>query len=282
MQVQENRKVRIVHTSRYTFDDPLRSGAFKARLRPRELADQHVTLHQIILRPRLSSTTEHDAFGNDLTRFAIERPLRGLEVHALSEVEVQTSREVFPKGPDIPWEEALSGGDTDGEWSAPALRQLARRFSRGIFPPAAPLRQVIDSLSERLESDLEHDSSHSRSAPQLEEVFEKCRGVCLDRARVAVACLRDRGFQARFAGGYLLGPLRLGETHRCEAHAWAQVWHPRGRWIDVDPHRLRIEDRAVITVSRGAEPGDIDQLTGRITGGCRQHLDVEIWATALE
>lgn len=264
------RRIHLVHTSRYAFGVPVTGGFLEARLRPRELPGQEVSLHQLVARPSCQTRHLQDEFGNDVARIELEGPLRGLEVHAVSEVGVGAQDHLPPGGEVFP--SALS----------PNLRRLALALSEPCFPPDRPLDEAAVALTAALGREFSHDRRAETREPPLEAVFRNRRGVCMDIARVALACLHARGLTARLAGGYLLGPLEPGKITRCEAHAWASVRLDDGRWIDVDPQRERLSEPTVITVGYGLEPRDISSIRGELIGGGRQRLEVKVWATLLD
>lgn len=273
--------VRIVHTSRYRFEEPVSQGRFRVRLRPLDLARQTVTLHQLVLRPRVERSEARDRFGNHHTSFELAGPCRRLEVSAVSELELWSAREDEDQSP--PWELARRvPGELDGELDDPAVRRAAAQLSEGVFSPSRPLHLAARALEERLAAAIIDDPAAVFRPPPLVEVFQAGRGVCADQARAALACLRLVGLEGRFVGGYLVGPLLPGRIQRSEAHAWAAVRRPDGGWIDIDPRRSGLEGVRPVIVARGVDAGDTSPLQGEVVGGGRQQLEVEVTFSSLE
>ncbi|HYH93540.1 MAG TPA: transglutaminase domain-containing protein [Candidatus Saccharimonadales bacterium] len=65
------------------------------------------------------------------------------------------------------------------------------------------------------------------------------RGFCQYYAALMTALLREQGYPARIAEGYLPGSRELGTgrviVRNSDAHAWVEVYFPRYGWVDFDP-----------------------------------------------
>ncbi|WP_438015245.1 transglutaminase N-terminal domain-containing protein [Sorangium sp. So ce315] len=82
------RKLRVVHTTRYTYDRPVERSAHELHLRPMGDGDQRVLSHTLTLDPAVPTAELDDAFGNRITRFEITSPYTALTISADSTVEL--------------------------------------------------------------------------------------------------------------------------------------------------------------------------------------------------
>lgn len=275
---------RIVHTSRYAFAPPAQGAQFAVRLRPRETPTQHILFYQLVTRPRCEREVALDRFGNEVTTLRWAASARYLEITSIAEVELE--------------ERALEGGvvravdpqsdnehelyeSAEGEEVDSAPRVLTTELAVGLFRSNEALEKDVVLLARRVGDAIVHERALSSLAPTLADVLRRGRGVCLDQARVVVAILRAAGLRARFVGGYLLDPERPAGIAATEAHAWAQVWSAKGRWLDVDPSRVGGRVASVVEVAYGVEARDIGQLTGSVDGRVEQRLEVEVLVSPL-
>lgn len=123
------------------------------------------------------------------------------------------------------------------------------------------------------------------SAPPLQEVLERRRGVCQDFAHLMIACLRSLGLPARYVSGYLLTSPPPGQPRLIGAdasHAWVAVWYPRNGWADFDPTNGVLPDCHHITLGWGRDFSDVTPLRGVIVGGGAHTLEVEVTVLPLD
>ncbi len=81
------RRIRVVHTLRYRFEEPVAGADLVLRLTPRALPDQAVLHHQILVEPLPRAVTLfEDEHGNAQQRVELGEPFRELEITAVSTV----------------------------------------------------------------------------------------------------------------------------------------------------------------------------------------------------
>ncbi len=128
-------------------------------------------------------------------------------------------------------------------------------------------------------SEFTFDSEATLVATPLQEVLEKRRGVCQDFAHLMLACLRARGFSARYVSGYLLTHPPAGQPRMIGAdasHAWVSVYCPRLGWVDFDPTNNVLPDLEHITLAWGRDFADVSPLRGVILGGGSHDPEVRV------
>ncbi|GAA4402860.1 transglutaminase family protein [Tsukamurella soli] len=277
------RTYRVVHRTTYTYDDSVSSSYGRCYLTPRELSDQRVLEHHIVIDPEPSDRSEGvDAFGNVDTFFHVTTRHTVLEVAGESVVEVDPLDEaVTEAGPALePWELArpLGAAGVAGEPGAmaaqysvdlqpPEIDDAVREYAASFFTPGKPLVEAVRDLTTGIYTDFRYQSGSTSVSTRVATVMERREGVCQDFARVAIACLRSRGLAARYVSGYLATEPPPGRDRVVGAgatHAWAAVWLPGGRWLPFDPTNNKFVDERHITVAWGRDYEDVPPLRGVI------------------
>jgi transglutaminase-like putative cysteine protease len=247
---------------------------------------------EILPAPSLRQDTL-DAFGNPLTRLAFERPHAELEVKARVMVEV-IAREAMDLQQSAPWEqvreqlvyhggalseEALEAVRYRVESPFVRLKQAFVDYAEDCFLPQQPFLQSVAALMGKVFHEFTYDPEATLIATPLLEVLESRRGVCQDFAHLMLACLRARGFAARYVSGYLLTHPPAGQLRMIGAdasHAWISVYCPVLGWVDFDPTNNLLPDFEHITLAWGRDFADVSPLRGVILGGGSHDPEVRV------
>jgi transglutaminase-like putative cysteine protease/uncharacterized alpha-E superfamily protein len=281
------RRLRVLHRSRYRYEEPASASTTEAHLRPRATPRQRLVAHQLTIDPPPATTTPLlDPFGNHLVVFSVDEPHRTLEVSASSTVELLPSA---PPASSPPWETVRHLLQLDrhaavlearrfvpGSRKAPASPTLAA-YAAESFPPDRPLHEAALDLACRIREDFAYLPGSTTVSTPVEEVFDARRGVCQDFAHLAVACLRSLGLAARYVSGYLLPTAGTPVDPRAQAsHAWFAVFVPGAGWLDLDPTNEPLVSDHHVTLAWGRDYDDVAPLRGTVRGGGTQRLEVEV------
>ena len=282
----------VLHTTRYTYGEPVSLAQHVARLTPRTLPGQACLGHELEIEPApLTSATHLDYFGNTTTVFAIDVAHRALTVRARSRVAVSPAFSPAPVD-SPPWEAAADRSGLPLEAieyvfdiaSAQATDDIAA-YARLSFPRGRPWLDAVLDLTGRLHRDLIFDPKATTIETPLADVFTSRRGVCQDFARLEIACLRAMGLPARYVSGYLETAPPSGQERQVGAdasHAWLAVYCPSIGWIDVDPTNNLLPSDTHITLAWGRDFGDVSPIKGVILGGGTHSLQVSVDIVRIE
>src|SRR5262249_32166978 len=114
--IQTIRKLRVVHTTRYTYDKPVERSVHKLHLCPVNDWDQKVLTHALTIKPTVESNEFEDVFGNWVTKFEINTPYTELVISADSIVELYDAdpfgfakKKIHPSFPLVwmPWQQVM-------------------------------------------------------------------------------------------------------------------------------------------------------------------------------
>ncbi len=276
---------RAVHTTEYTYAEPVSHCQSEAWLTPRRSLRQTAIESNISVHPAPASMrTRLDYFGNSVTRFEVLEPHDKLVVTASSVVEVEPRPLTIEFSP--PWEEAramLAAVETEETLAAfelccespfVALGPELAAYAGESFTPGKPLLTAVRDLMERIHREFKYEPKSTSIDTTVIEVMRQRRGVCQDFAHVMIGTLRSLGLAARYVSGYL----RSGANYQgAEAsHAWVSVFVPGSGWVDFDPTNNVIPSDGHLTLAFGRDYGDVTPLKGVTLGGGEHTVNVEV------
>ncbi len=284
----------VLHDTRYHYSSRVSLAYQLAHLWPRACLWQRCHQQQLEIGPVPAYREDGlDAFGNPLTRMAIETPHDELAVAARLEVEVFRRPGLSPQQSPA-WEQVraalgYTGKPVDNRlfeairyrFESPYvhLQQAFSAFGEDCFSRARPLLEAVQALMEKIFSEFTFDPSATQVATPLLQVLERRRGVCQDFAHLMLACLRSRGLAARYVSGYLLTRPPPGQPRLIGAdasHAWVSVFCPVHGWVDFDPTNNLQPELEHITLGWGRDFADVSPLRGVVLGGGSHDPEVRV------
>lgn len=259
-------RLKISHTTRYTFDDPVTSGLQQLRLRPRSRRNQQVMSWEMTLDGAHLELTYEDQHGNTVDLISFEKDCTALTVTCAGEVDLTESHGVIGRhtGPVPLW---LYKRVTDRTKAGPGIRKLIKGVEGGT------VLGRCHALMPLIEKAVTYETGASESHWSAEEAIAAGQGVCQDHAHVMISCAREMGLPARYVSGYLLMDDR---TEQDAMHAWAEVHIPDLGWVGFDPANQMSPDERYVRVAIGLDYAEAAPVTGRRIGGEGEALAVAI------
>ncbi len=291
-------KYRVVHSTEYSYPQPVLLAHNETHLTPRSMGRQQVLYHQIDVDPSPSVVSEReDFFGNAVMYFSLEAPHKHLRVTATTELEIEGGAGQRQVHSSVPWEETAARVRRELTGAGLAARQYLldspmasvfpelEEYAEKSFPKGRPVVEAVRDLMHRIHVDFTFDPDFTSVATPLADVVEHRRGVCQDFAHLAIACLRAKGQPARYVSGYIETAPPPGEDKLVgsdASHAWFSVFHPDAGWLDFDPTNNQIPMDQHITTAWGRDYSDITPLKGVIFGGGEHGTTVAVDVHRLE
>jgi transglutaminase-like putative cysteine protease len=282
---------RVLHTTTYTYREPVSLCHNVAHLTPRACPRQTTRQSQLLIDPPPAVTAERlDFFGNPMTFFTIQEPHRRLTVTAMHQTEVLPSVTLDPLQTP-PWEvvrERLENDRTPEGWDAcqfvfdsPFVTPSAdlADYAAPSFCADRPLLDAVLDLTKRIHADFRYDPAATSVTTPLSEVLAARHGVCQDFAHLQIGCLRALGLPARYVSGYLLTAPPPGQGRLVGAdasHAWLSVYCPGVGWVDVDPTNNVVPSDQHVVLAWGRDYDDVSPIKGIILGGGQHVVAVSV------
>ncbi|MFM2125299.1 MAG: hypothetical protein RL328_1750 [Acidobacteriota bacterium] len=283
-------RYKAVHTTTYSYEEPVGQCLSETHLTPRSFPGQVVIDSKIEVQPRPAVVESHrDYYGNEVSVFGVFETHSRFVVTSTSIVEMEPRPEI--ELPKITCEEArrelLLHPDPDSlaayeftfdsQYAAgsPELEEYGAR----TLQPGRPLADAVIELSTRIHKEFSYRPQSTSIDMPLEEVFKRRQGVCQDFAHVMIGVLRSHRLAARYVSGYLRsGAEYLGAE---ASHAWISVYIPGYGWLDLDPTNNVLPKQGHVTVAWGRDYGDVTPVKGISLGGGGQAVDVAVRVQAV-
>lgn len=289
----------VRHETSYAYSGDVVHSHQLLHLTPRDSDYQSCTWHDVGIEPAPAyRAADVDAFGNAVTRLEFDRPHRRLDVVAQMHVTSKARTEVAEC--EEAWDRARARLNYTARPPGAALLEAERYrfespfirikqrfndYADDCFEPGKPLLACADSLTNKLYEEMTYAPGATSISTPLLEVLTSLRGVCQDYAHLMIACLRARGFAARYVSGYLRttpapgAPVLIGAD---ASHAWVAVFCPSSGWVEFDPTNGVRASTNHITLAWGRDFGDVSPLRGVIIGGGHHTLSVRVTVTPRE
>jgi transglutaminase-like putative cysteine protease len=281
--------LRALHTTTYTYSDPVSLCHTEVRLKPRSDRGQRLLEHRVTVEPEPSSlAARYDFFGNDVTAFTIGEPHTTLRITASSLIDTNGAEAIHPAFTPS-WEQVRNAvKDGRGDWAFVAypftlesprvpLADAFAAYAAPSFPANRPILECAADLSHRIFSDFTYDREATTVTTSAEQALRSRLGVCQDFAHVMIACLRRFGLPARYVSGYLRTSDAAVGAHA--SHAWLSLYCPGFDWVDLDPTNNVMPSTDHVTLAWGRDYSDVPPVKGVALGGGEQSIAVDVRVT---
>ncbi|MGH1453739.1 MAG: transglutaminase family protein [Paracoccaceae bacterium] len=259
-------RLKILHTTNYTFDEPVVYGLQQLRQVPKSLRDQNVISWQTAISGGHKELEFDDHHRNRVELVSFTPDTTSLSIRCEGEVEMQDSNGIVGPhtGPAPLWLFCQANKRT----RAGALcRELIQQVkSKGEL-------DRMHALSGEIGAAVKYNVGSSQVNWTAEDVLEHGTGVCQDHAHVFIACARAMGIPARYVSGYLMLDDRIEQD---ATHAWAEVHLDGLGWVGFDISNGICPDTRYVRVATGLDYTDAAPVTGTRIGGKGESLNVAI------
>lgn len=185
---QTIRKLRVVHTTRYTYDKPVQRSVHRLHLCPINDWDQRVLAHTLSIKPEVPIVEYEDVFGNWVTTFELNEPYTELVISADSLVDLLDTdpfsfaqKKIHPSFPLawMPWEQAMLAPYLRPiELPDTELQELYDYAMSFVEKNERDLMETLFAINLALFRDYKYEPGSTNLMTTPYDVFVNKKGVC--------------------------------------------------------------------------------------------------------
>jgi transglutaminase-like putative cysteine protease len=261
-------RLRVAHTTRYEFAQPVSHGLQRLRLTPKSTQGQKVLEWTMHLSSAKLEVEYEDHNHNRTTLVSVEPGARIVEVHCEGLVATADNAGVI--------------GHHSGHmplWAFLAQSPLTRPGTRvraimaGLEAQRGDALAMLHALSERIHAAVTYVTGETGVHTTGEEAALQGMGVCQDHAHIFIGAARALGVPARYVSGYLMMDDRIEQE---AGHAWAEAHVDNLGWVGFDISNAISPDERYVRVATGRDYREAAPVTGMSYGPGESQLAVRL------
>jgi transglutaminase-like putative cysteine protease len=263
-------RIRVVHETIYTYEQPARGLVQVLRLTPRDHDGQYVRTWRIDTTIDGRLTAREDGFGNVVHWFTPDEPADALTIRVTGEVDTDDTNGVV-RGTVERLPDQFFLRDTDLCAASPELHAFAERVAAEADGAVLAL---LHRLMGAVRGAVTYEPGPASSAVPAAKAFAAGSGVCQDLAHVFLAAARHIGIPARYVAGY-----RARDDGQADVEApnvWVDALVPDLGRVAVDTCNDDSPSDNYIRVATGLDYLGAAPIRGSRTGGGTETLDVKL------
>lgn len=269
----------IQHSTRYTYEGPVRDSANQIMLFPVADAYQEVLKHSLVITGDPPVTIHQDFFGNQVGTFAYAQPHQEMSIQSILNVETRARELPADNVPfELQWKELktlrqdLSYIDFLRPERFGAIAEVEQLIAAGRFQDHTPL-QSVTRLCKYVFDNFAYQKGITTVETTLDEVWKLKSGVCQDFAHILLVMLRLIDVPARYVSGYIC-PKSSGMRGEGATHAWVEAYIPYYGWLGVDPTNNCTVNDTHVRLAVGKNFSDCSPVRGTYRGSTNHTMEV--------
>jgi transglutaminase-like putative cysteine protease len=277
-------RLRVDHTTQYTFETPRKAVLQSHRLFPSTFAGQSVVTWAIDgPEDSLVGCAFRDGAGDQTATLRVRGPVEALTIHVTGVVETTDLAGVLrghrERVPPLAYLRPTRVTRPDM-----AVIDLAEKAVSGLS--GAPRLDHAHALAGAVPAALSYTSGSTDAATTAADALDGAEGVCQDYAHLLIAAALSQDIPARYVAGYLFagdadipGPEEaqtpMGPDSQA-SHAWAELNIEGLGWIGFDPSNECCPDARYIRLCSGYDAYDAAPIRGLSDGQGEESLKVHV------
>ena len=261
-------RLKIRHTTRYAFSEPVVHALERIRLTPKATQGQKILHWDMELENAELELEYDDQHFNHVTLVSVEQGAREVAIRCSGEVDTEDKAGVIGRhSGHMPLWSFL--GQTRLTRPGPELAALIEDCRGG----SGKLLDDLHALSRAILDRVEYRTGATGVHTTAEEAVAAGKGVCQDHAHIFIGAARAMDVPARYVSGYLMMNDRVEQD---ATHAWAEA-HVEGLgWVGFDISNGISPDPRYVRVATGRDYRDAAPITGIRFGTQHEDLQVDI------
>jgi transglutaminase-like putative cysteine protease len=257
-------RIRIEHTTTFTYDQPVSEAYTEMRLKPLDTGGQHCLAFNLLTEPHGETLSYNDRFGNDVRHCDVIQPHQRLMVSAISEV--LTPDGFLPSEPLSPLDEYDYLAESHYATTNREIQQFASAHAIPNDPEATAL-----ALMHAVYTTIKYEKSVTDVSTTAAQSLSLGCGVCQDFSHILLAACRSQGIPARYVSGYL-----YNNGYQAATHAWVDVHLAGLGWRSLDSTHNQPQNAQYVRVAIGRDYADVPPTRGIFVGNGHETMEVSV------
>ncbi|MBS0480908.1 MAG: transglutaminase family protein [Proteobacteria bacterium] len=247
-------RLKIEHTTRYSFSAPVAHGLQRLRLIPKNTQGQQVVDWRMVYSGAQVEVEYDDHHHNRTVLVSVEPGSELVEIHCEGTIATADNHGVI--------------GQISGHMPLWAFRQQTALTRPGprmraligeVAAGKAETLEMLHRLSGLILSEVSYAVGETGVATSGEEAAALGKGVCQDHAHIFIGGARAMGIPARYVSGYLMMNDRIEQE---AGHAWAEAHVEHLGWVGFDVSNGISPDERYVRVATGCDYREAAPVTG--------------------
>jgi transglutaminase-like putative cysteine protease len=291
--------LKITHTTRYRFAQPVGLGEHRVMFRPRDSHDLRVLETDLTVTPEpVDIRLIQDVFMNSVAIVQPQTPAQELDIVASFKVEHTGTRALdLPLDPVTQYYPFAYDADenivllpyitpyyTDPDGT---LVAWARQFVTADVSASAGIgiRDVLVAMTRHIRDTFRYEARFAEGVQTPYETLARNSGTCRDFATLMIEAVRHLGYAAKFVSGYLysrnLDPdagafTGVSAIGGGSTHAWLQVYLPGAGWLPFDPTNNLVGGNELVRVAFARHAEQASPVSGTWVGAPGDYLGMDV------
>lgn len=260
-------RLKISHTTTYTYDQPVLYGLQQVRLTPITDNTQTIWNWAVIAEGGTQELQCTDQYENQYLLIKAQTGATQVTLTASGEVETHCSNgiygQIYGRAPLWHFTQA-----TPRTAAGPNVSSLCKQHAQGSWDIAK-----LHTLSQHIRAAVPYGQGVTNVTTTAEEALRLARGVCQDHAQIFIAVLRCAGVPARYVSGYLKMDDRIDQD---ATHAWAEAHLEGLGWVAFDVSNGISPDERYLRLAVGRDSADAAPVSGLRLGNTQETMRVTV------
>jgi transglutaminase-like putative cysteine protease len=267
-------RIKIDHTTTYTYSTEVKLGEHALHLRPREGHDIRIESSTLQISPAFDIRWRRDVYGNSVAHVCFNEPSDQLVIASSVTVEHYEPAVVerLPLSEDakrfpfdyaameqidlVPYQTPTFAEHSEllGDWIARTCREGAEIGTM----------ELLNALNGRIAKEIEYLVRDEPGVQAPDVTLTRGAGSCRDMATLFIEACRRCGLASRFVSGYLVSSAAVEDV--ATTHAWAEVYLPGAGWRGFDATSGQLVGADHIAVAVHRHPEAVPPVSGTYFG----------------
>ena len=277
------RKLRIRHTTKYTFPNEVTFLPHTLLFRPREGHYVRINSSLLNIEPANQVRWHRDVNDNSVAVVTFEEPSDTLSI--VSEV-ILENRDDSPldflidkHAVTYPFEYAAEEANDlipFHKLSFPEDSAVVMEWIKQFWKVGEKIETyvLLDTINNAIKDQIAYSVREEPGVQSPNETLTSKVGSCRDMATLFIETCRSLGLAARFISGYqyVQGlPLEAGSTH-----AWSEIYLPGAGWKGFDSTAGKVVDSSYIPMAVSTHPESVPPISGAFSGFIEEPAEMEV------